>query len=96
MLSERFLMDAHRKVDLSGSLAASGGGIHHVMTGRRGCDVSACPERPAPVSLMRLPVTGDVVVRGCVCGSSQRLNKCIVSMTSVILSAASRQPYVAL
>lgn len=28
-------MDAHRKVDLSGSLAAGGGEIHHVMTGRR-------------------------------------------------------------
>lgn len=35
MLSKCFLMDAHRKVDLSGSLAA-GGEIHHVMTGRRG------------------------------------------------------------
>jgi len=36
MLSECFLMDAHRKVDSSGSLAASGGEIHHVMTGKRG------------------------------------------------------------
>ena len=36
MLTECFVMDAHRKVDLSGSLAASGGEIHHVMTGRRG------------------------------------------------------------
>lgn len=31
-----------------------------------GSDVLACPDRPAPVSLMRLPVTGDVVVRMCV------------------------------
>lgn len=30
-----------------------------------GSDVLACPDRPAPVSLMRLPVTGDVVVRTC-------------------------------
>lgn len=36
MLSKGFLMEAHGKVDLSGGLAASGGGIHHVMTGRRG------------------------------------------------------------
>lgn len=58
-----------------------------------GSDVLACPVRPAPVSLMRLPVTGDVVVRVCACarafvrmymrgcGVKQRLNKCIVSMT---------------
>lgn len=31
-----------------------------------GSDVLACPEGPAPVSLMRLPLTGDVVVGLCV------------------------------
>lgn len=30
-----------------------------------GSDVLACPERPEPVNLMRLPLTGDVVVRLC-------------------------------
>lgn len=29
-------------------------------------DVSACPEGPASVSLMRLPLTGDVAARPCV------------------------------
>lgn len=66
-----------------------------------GSDVLACPEGPAPVSLMRLPLTGDVVVRLCVCQRtcvgvdiSQRLNKRLVSVTStvemsVILSSTS-------
>lgn len=36
MLTKCLLMDAHGTVDLSGSLAASAGEIHHVMTGRRG------------------------------------------------------------
>lgn len=55
MLCECFLMDGHRKVDLSGSLAASGGEIHHVMTGRRGLwrlglpwQASACQLNEAP------------------------------------------------
>lgn len=32
-----------------------------------GSDVSACPEGPAPVGLMRVPLTGDMVLRFCVC-----------------------------
>lgn len=68
--------------------------------GGEGSDVLACPEGPAPVSLMRLPLTGDVVVRMCVV---VRTYACVgvdsVGMTFAVESSAivsilrPQQPY---
>lgn len=91
MLTKCFLMDVHGAVDLSGSLAAAAAATHHVVTGTRGpwrlglpCRANVCQLNEAPAdswcdggtvrahehSPGRVPVL-----------FSQRLNKCVVSIT---------------